>query len=107
MTKTILTHHNVLRLAASLAEKIIAYNCVGKSLGLYGVPRGGIPAMYAVASYNVDSFHIYETPESADVIIYDIIDSGATYNQYKEALFDTPFYVLIDKRDKYCEIKND
>lgn len=58
----------------------------------YGVPRGGqiIAGMLGNA---VDKI------EQADVIVDDLIDSGATLEQYKK--YNKPFAALIDKREEY------
>lgn len=58
----------------------------------YGVPRGGqiIAGMLGNA---VDKI------EQADVIVDDLIDSGATLKQYKK--YNKPFAALIDKRQEY------
>lgn len=62
-----------------------------KSLTYYGVPRGGsvIAAMTGRAVM---------TPEEADVIIDDLIDSGATAEKYKKLYPHKPFIGLFDKR---------
>lgn len=58
----------------------------------YGVPRGGqiIAGMLGNA---------VDTVEQADVIVDDLIDSGATQKQYKK--YNKPFAALIDKRQEY------
>lgn len=58
----------------------------------YGVPRGGqiIAGMLGNA---VDKI------EQADVIVDDLIDSGATLRQYEK--YNKPFAALIDKRKEY------
>jgi GTP cyclohydrolase I len=60
---------------------------------LYGVPRGGIPAMLAVARY-LPAIVFNDNPDQADVIIDDIYDSGATRSRYNGKQFE----VLFDKR---------
>lgn len=59
-----------------------------KSLKYYGVPRGG---MYISAMLNP-----VNTPEEADVIIDDLIDSGKTRDDYAE--YNKPFIGLFDKQ---------
>ncbi len=60
----------------------------------YGVPRGGqiIAGMLGNA---VDKI------EQADIIVDDLIDSGATLEQYKK--YNKPFAALIDKRIDYTD----
>lgn len=61
----------------------------------YGVPRGGVPAAFAVAlaAYGQATSNI----ELAHMIIDDIYDSGATAARY--AGTGKPFHVLFDKRE--------
>jgi len=58
----------------------------------YGVPRGGqvVAGMTGKAVDNI---------EEADVIIDDLIDSGATLERYKQ--YNKKFFALIDKRVEY------
>jgi GTP cyclohydrolase I len=67
------------------------------SIRIYGVPRGGIPVALALAG--TGPFVLVDEPEQADMIVDDLIDSGATRERYG----DKPFAVLIDKRvqDEY------
>jgi GTP cyclohydrolase IA len=60
-----------------------------KDTKYYGVPRGG----QIVAGMTGNAV---DTIEEADVIIDDLIDSGATLKRYKE--YSKPFVALIDKR---------
>jgi GTP cyclohydrolase IA len=60
-----------------------------KDTKYYGVPRGG----QIVAGMTGNAV---DTIEEADVIIDDLIDSGATLERYKE--YSKPFVALIDKR---------
>jgi GTP cyclohydrolase I len=59
-----------------------------QNLKYYGVPRGGA---YISAMLNP-----VETPEEADVIIDDLIDSGTTRDKYKK--YNKPFIGLFDKQ---------
>jgi len=59
-----------------------------KNLKYYGVPRGG---QYISAMLNP-----VDTPEEADVIIDDLIDSGSTEQRFKT--YKKPFIGLFDKR---------
>lgn len=55
----------------------------------YGVPRGG---QYIAALLNP-----VDTPEEADYIIDDLIDSGATRDRYLAKYPDKKFFALFDK----------
>tara|TARA_R110002167_G_scaffold109315_2_gene278686 strand:- start:9757 stop:10584 length:828 start_codon:yes stop_codon:yes gene_type:complete len=56
----------------------------------YGVPRGG----QVVAGLTGNAV---DTPEEADYIVDDLIDSGRTRDKWKKEYPDKPFYVLYDK----------
>jgi GTP cyclohydrolase I len=57
----------------------------------YGVPRGGS----IVAGLTGIAVH---SPEMADYIVDDILDSGQTRQHYRELYPDKPFIVLVDKQ---------
>ena len=61
-----------------------------RTVKAYGVPRGGV----ALASmlYPVD------TPEEAEIIIDDLIDSGATRDAWQKRFPDKEFIALCDKQ---------
>jgi GTP cyclohydrolase I len=60
----------------------------------YGVPRGG--------SYLSAMINPVSTPEEADIIIDDLIDSGATKERYALTHPEKPFVVMLDKTtDKF------
>lgn len=61
-----------------------------KNLKYYGIPRGG---QYVAALLNP-----VDTPEEADVIVDDLIDSGTTMKKWLTKYPDKKFYTLIDKR---------
>ena len=66
----------------------------GAGTRFYGVPRGGVPAAFAVAS--VCNGVVVNTPQEATYIIDDIWDSGRTAERH--ALYGKTFRVLFDKR---------
>lgn len=61
---------------------------------IYGVPRGGIPAALMVMGWRPGAFHLVEDPQSADVIVDDIIDSGRTRDRFPGKVF----HALVDKQ---------
>lgn len=61
---------------------------------LYGVPRGGVPVAYLLQRF-LPSARIVDDPESADIIVDDIIDSGKTRNKYP----GKPFAALYGKEE--------
>ena len=93
--KVYLTNKQVLLLAGELMAKIcIDTKRITMSERIYGVPRGGIPAAYAVKSRDF-SIEIVDKPEDADVIVDDIIASGKTRDAYVKK-YNKPFLALID-----------
>jgi GTP cyclohydrolase I len=58
---------------------------------VYAVPKGGVCA----AAY-LRNAHLVDTPEESDVILDDIIDSGATRQRY--AHYSKPFTAIVNKR---------
>ena len=61
-----------------------------KALKYYGIPRGG---MYISAMLNP-----VNTPEEADILIDDLIDSGKTKEDYK--IYNKPFIGLFNKQEE-------
>lgn len=57
---------------------------------VYGVPRGGC-VIAPIIGWPVDR------PGEADLIVDDLVDSGATRDRYKQGYPTTPFEVLFDK----------
>jgi GTP cyclohydrolase I len=99
--KYYVTPEEVLRLAQDCARRI-AETCRNHDMRiLYGVPRGGVPAAFAVANALANSqgrnATITDNMYDATEIIDDLIDSGDTYHRY-ESMSKTPFFALIDKR---------
>lgn len=64
-------------------------------LKVYGVPRGGVPVTYLLGG--TLNLRLVDTAADADVIIDDIVDSGATKVKYNMLHPETPFFALIDK----------
>lgn len=87
-----LTLREIDQAAQRLAQRILESHKKEK-LCAYGVPRGGVPAALAVARY-LPGLVLTDDPEEADIIIDDVIDSGAT----RERFLEKPFYALFDKR---------
>lgn len=68
---------------------------VSGSTKVYGVPRGGIYAALAIKSAAAYLIDIVDTPEEADIIVDDIIDSGATRLAHEK--YGKEFVVLHNK----------
>jgi GTP cyclohydrolase IA len=92
--KLVLTNQDVRMMASNLASRInergdVAYR-------IFGVPRGGVPAAYLVAGELDVRSTVVDDVRDADIIVDDVIDSGATRERYAK-LSASPFYALIDK----------
>lgn len=90
-------NHNDIR---GLAENLAA-NANRLSLGrrMYPIPRGGVPAAYALRAADY-RFEIVLNPAEADFFIDDIIDSGATMQRWCNEYPGKPFVALVDKTDE-------
>lgn len=69
---------------------------------VYGVPRGGLSVALILQSLDPE-IKITEDAYEADVIIDDIIDSGATKNRYREKLPYKSFMTLLPKSDEWVQ----
>ena len=85
------------RTAAQTLERVVTWQEIKAVVSTwdatkkyYGVPRGG---QYIAALLNP-----VETPEEADVICDDLIDSGATMERWKQKFPEKPFKAVFDKR---------
>jgi len=92
----VLRHEDVMTASKWIADKCNRY----KLHRIFPVPRGGIPVAYAV-SCMVPGSIIVNTPHMADVIVDDIIDSGATREKFPSHVH---FYAIANKCEKYTEL---
>ena len=109
VTKIYLTNDGILARARSIVQRI-PNKRRGNIYRLYGVPRGGIPAMYAVANALTDageSATFAGTAESATDIIDDIIDTGKTKQKYAEEYPEKRFHALVNKKTFDIGMKKD
>ena len=96
--KRTVTHAECEAAAARVAYAIKALPTTRRVHKLYGVPRGGVPAVYLVARALGNAGIVTDSPLDAHVIVDDLIDSGATQCR-SEALYPgRPFFALFDKR---------
>jgi len=84
------------RLLAQEVAKTIDHHAFPYPVKVYAIPRGGVPAAYAVGQHL--PITLVDNPDEAQVFIDDIIDSGDTYNRWRDRYPNTLFYALIDKR---------
>lgn len=99
----VLTNQDVRALAIDLASRAAV---LGLGAKLFPIPRGGIPAAYAMQAIEY-RFEIVEDPASADFFLDDIIDSGSTMQQWCDEYPGKPFVALIDKTDPECPYRDE
>ena len=90
--------------ASIIADSIVASTKPGNTVCLYGVPRGGIPAVLMVKEklYTRRDIELTHNAKYAHFIIDDLIDSGTTQQKYSN-LSAAPFFALTDKRPETSE----
>jgi len=99
----VLTNQDVRALAIDLASRAAV---LGLGAKLFPIPRGGIPAAYAMQAIEY-RFEIVEDPAAADFFLDDIIDSGSTMQQWCDEYPGKPFVALIDKTDPECPYRDE
>lgn len=94
MDKVLLTHEQCICAAERLAD---SFSHPRDGVKVFGVPRGGVPVAYLVYPVlnRITRCEIVEQACSANLIVDDIIDSGATKDYYGKA-YDTLFLALAD-----------
>lgn len=105
--KKFLTNEDVSQLAYVVSKSILQL-CKNLNLdvcNIFPVPRGGIPAAYAVLNQLTTTaqrhFKLVDHPVYAHVILDDIIDSGETKLRYVDEYPTAAFFALIDKTIEY------
>jgi len=107
MVKTIISNAEVSYRALEIA-RLIRIDMVDRkdkldTVKLYPVPRGGIPAAYAVKAALVGLISIpvdiTDFPSETDYIIDDLIDSGMTRDLCLEQYPQAKFFALLTKKD--------
>lgn len=99
-SKVILTLDQVDALARAAAREIVPVH-PDRAPRVYAIPRGGIPAAYAIRHHV--HFKFVNNPLDADYIVDDLIDSGETMDKVQAMTQRTPLthpaaaVVLIDK----------
>lgn len=97
MTYLTLNHVQIDQLAQQLAGRILEHTG-GSHLLAHPVPRGGVPAAYAVMSH-LPGLRLTCDPVNADIFIDDLIDSGATEDRYRALYPGRAFFSLLNKED--------
>lgn len=105
--KLIISQGEVHAAAKDAVQRLFAthhelWTATPRRLLLYGVPRGGVPAAYAVSHVLSSEYRLpvgyTDDPDLADVIVDDLVDSGTTRDRYRARYPGTPFCALYDKQ---------
>ena len=99
MSIKVLSHEDVQRRISSMADTIRSESraLFSDAAGprVFPVPRGGVPVVYLLQAA-LPTVRVVGHQDQADIIVDDLIDSGAT-----RARFDgKPFYALYDKQQE-------
>jgi GTP cyclohydrolase I len=95
--KLVLTHAQVERAALGVVRTLAGTFSVDETVAVYAVPRGGVPAAYLVKALWPGNLVLLDNPDTADVFIDDLIDSGETMRRYCDAYPGKPFLTLFEK----------
>lgn len=102
MIKIKLSNAEIFDLASKVYDKLLG-SVDNRGLNIFAIPRGGIPAAYALTALDsAGILSIVEKPADADIFIDDIIDSGETMRMYCDLFPGKPFFALVDKTDPAC-----
>lgn len=95
--KIVLSHDDINALAHILSNKISAHmaGTMQQIVRIHPVPRGGVPVAYALRK--IPGLVIVDNPEFADIIVDDLVDSGATRLKFAVEYPNAQFMALIDK----------
>lgn len=100
--KVVITNSQVAFGATKLVQNWLRIYGDGVShVAVYGVPRGGVPVAHAVRAAFLKagySSSIADTPDYSNLIVDDILDSGATALRYQESHPEVQFAVLVMKK---------
>ncbi len=98
--KTILDYRTLETRARRVADEILS-SLTGHEVPVlfYGVPRGGVPALYLVLQHlSGVPYEVTDNLAIAEIIIDDLIDSGSTMERVTFENSTADFYGLFDKR---------
>lgn len=83
----------------SLAAKRLAQRMPqGPAHAIFGIPRGGVPAAFALSKHLPGSI-VVDDPDAADIIVDDLIDSGKTMRDYEKRFPKKVYAALFDKQN--------
>lgn len=81
-----ITHPQVFTAAKRVADALrIRAESTGNRVRVYAIPRGGVPALYAVLTHCApEHVQVVGHPADAHYLIDDLVDSGGTARRYRE-----------------------
>lgn len=97
------TVHRLSHLEIAIAAKVVAEQLaeegfrLGRTLKVFPIPRGGVPALYAALAYVRKTVTIVSDPQVADVFVDDLVDSGHTRDSYLKHNPGARFLALFTK----------
>ena len=94
-----ISHSDLGLLAGITARNIAGYRPAGP-IKVFAIPRGGIPAAYAIMLFE-PRIQLVSEPAAADLFIDDIVDSGRTMMHWCDRYPGRPFFALIDKTEGF------
>ena len=95
-----LSHTDIYDFAAGVTDQLLVSFPTKTELTCYPVPRGGVPAAYALGEIGRVKgilINLTDNVSEADFILDDLIDSGATRDKYAGAWPAVLFLALINK----------
>jgi len=95
-TKTVLTWNQCRILARRLVNVAVSMSRVSPAM-IYGVPRGGLHVAQLIESVSEGRVRIADNPESACLIVDDIVDSGKTRNEWVSRYPNKTFHSMVSK----------
>lgn len=95
MSKHILTHDDVYRMAQGLMATIVKLDLGYK---IFPIPRGGVPVAYLLQAQS-ERIQIVSDPNEADLFVDDLIDSGETMQKWCDTYPGKPFFALLNKME--------
>lgn len=97
------TNKQVMYRAEQIAQLIHTDLKIGPGMykipAIFGIPRGGIPVAYALTKF-LPSAVVVDDVTKANVIVDDIVDSGATRDRFKDMNKNALFYNFYDAVDE-------
>lgn len=101
LLKVLITHDQIKKACEALAVKLVTNGGAAKHC-VWGIPRGGVCAMYALLAYSPIRktslrFTIADHPSEATLILDDLVDTCRTRDSFRVTHPNVRYAVLFDK----------